>query len=196
LKFLYDVSHHACCMTFSALVDLSISIHFSCLIKCIFVTRFMCIFFNSSCIACPPPLFSVHVSDCCSIRDLIFWVCFLHFGCLLCVFMCRVCMVFTPTTSTAYYCFMICFVLVCYKISFLFFFNTSIPQYEILVLLCQRLPTGVRVYSYLQSHASSCLPERELLLAQWGARGCLQRTRTRIWQSGVPEVAQNLKSQT
>jgi len=31
----------------------------------------------------------------------------------------------------------------------------SIPGYDILVLLCQRLPAGVRVYSYLQSHASS-----------------------------------------
>jgi len=45
---------------------------------------------------------------------------------------------------------------------------------------------------YLQSHASGCLPERELLLAQWGARDCLQRTRTRVWQRGMPEVAQNL----
>jgi len=72
----------------------------------------------------------------------------------------------------------------------------SIPGYEILVLSCQRLPTGVRVYSYLQSRASSCLPERELLLAQWGARDCLQLTRTRVWQSGMPEVVQNLKSPT
>jgi len=72
----------------------------------------------------------------------------------------------------------------------------SIPGYEILVLACQRLPTGVRVYSYLQSHASTCLPEREILLAQWGARDCLQGTRIRVWQRGMPEVDQNLKSQT
>jgi len=44
--------------------------------------------------------------------------------------------------------------------------------YEILVLSCQRLPTSVRIYLYLQSHASSCVPERELLL-----------------HSGVPEIA-------
>jgi len=72
----------------------------------------------------------------------------------------------------------------------------SISGYEILVLSCQRLPTSVRVYSYLQSHASSSLPEHELLLAQWGARDRLQRTRTRVWQNGMPEVAQNRKSQT
>jgi len=75
-------------------------------------------------------------------------------------------------------------------------FPRSIPGYEYNRTLCQRLPTGVRVYSYFQSHASSCLPERELLLAPWGARDCLQETRTRVWQSGMPEVTQNLKSQT
>jgi len=72
----------------------------------------------------------------------------------------------------------------------------SILGYKILVLACQRLPTSVRVYSYLQSHANSCLPVRELLLAQWGARDCLQKMRTRVWQSWMTEVGQNLKSQT
>jgi len=60
------------------------------------------------------PSTSVHVSDCCSICDLIFVFFYFYFVCLIMsrVFMCHVCMVFTPTTSITYYCFMIC-LLVC-----------------------------------------------------------------------------------
>jgi len=58
--------------------------------------------------------------------------------------------------------------------------NTFHSRVRVYRTSCQHLPIGVRAYSYFQSHASSCLPERELLLAQWGARDCLQQMRTRL----------------
>ena len=109
MNFLHDVSHHACCMTFSALVD-HLHFHLFFLPKC--VTHFMCIFLNFLCIAYPPPLFMWV-----TVVPFVIWFLFFfyfYFVCLIMsrVFMCHVCMVFTPTTSITYYCFMIC-LLVC-----------------------------------------------------------------------------------
>ena len=77
-----------------------------------------------------PASTSVHVSDCCSICELNSGVCFFCFVCLSCVFMCRVCMMFTPTTSIAYYCFMIS-VLLCtsFKFAIKFLFYSSLMQF-------------------------------------------------------------------
>ena len=64
---------------------------------------------------------------------------------------------------------------------------------NIFVLSCHQLLTDARICLYFQSHADSCLPEYELLFAQRGTRGCFQRTRSRVWRSGMPEIAQKDK---
>ena len=87
------------------------------------VTHFMSMFLNSSCIACSVST-SVYMSDCCSICDLIFgFVLYFYFVCLLCVFMCRVCMVFTSNTSINVLLFhALFFTLYLYAMKFRFYF--------------------------------------------------------------------------
>jgi len=88
----------------------------------------MCIFLNSSCIACPPPLFSVQVSDCCSICDLIFWVCFFPF-CLLimCFHVSCLCGVYTYHLNSILLFYDLFFTLYLYAMKFLFY--SSLMQF-------------------------------------------------------------------
>ena len=105
MKLLYDVGHHACCITFSALVD---HLHFHLFfLSNVYLWLTSCAYFSIV-----YALLALHL---CSCEWLLFhlwfdfgFVFYFYFVCLLCVFMCRVCMVFIPITSITYYCFMLC----------------------------------------------------------------------------------------
>jgi len=45
---------------------------------------------------------------------------------------------------------------------------------HLFVLPCHRLLAGVHIYTYISSHANSCLQQYKLLLAQQVARDCLR----------------------